>query len=49
MDMSDDGSDSYLESSIDYEVEGDSMKVESNPGDLFELYFVLDNMRYHVD
>lgn len=25
------------------------MELEANPGDLFELYFVLDNMRYHVE
>lgn len=42
-------SDSFLESSTYSKVEGDPMELEANPGDLFELYFVLDNMRYHVE
>lgn len=43
------GSDSYLESSSDSEAVADSFELESSHGDLFELYFVLDNTRYHID
>lgn len=47
--MTNKGSNSYLESSTNSEVEGDSMEVEANLGDLSQLYFVLDNMKYHVE
>lgn len=41
--------DDYLDSSFDSEAEGDSWELKGHPRDLFELYFVLGNCRYHVD
>lgn len=43
------GFDSYLESSTYSKANADSMDMEANPRDLFELYSILENTRYHVE
>lgn len=44
-----DSLDNFLESSSNFEAEGDFGDLEGHPGDFLELYFFMDNCKYHVE